>query len=181
MHRELDPSLFKSPEDQKTSENNIQGQKTSSPMSHQWSENSMGFQQLEINELKQQLKLSQKRQDALDEKISKLSSQSFEAIKTNFHKLERLSKEFARIDEFQKKLYEEFHKNFASMNSKINEKRMNDSKVEELLDRQNMVIRNFENRLASLQRILSEKEGQLMNYANLLRDAQREMDRLKGN
>ena len=92
MHRELDPRLFK-PQQDTNSPEPTQKRQNSTP---QWSENSIGFQQLDINEIKQQLKMTQKRQDAFDEKISKLSSQSAEAIKTNFHKLERLSKDFAR-------------------------------------------------------------------------------------
>ena len=52
-------------------------------------------------------------------------------------------------------------------------------KIQELVDRHNSIIRNFENRLLSMQRLVSEQEMTLHNAQAALDEARNEIARLK--
>ena len=89
--------------------------------------------------------------------------------------IEKLQKNVERNNKFIESLHKDLNESKANLSSKINERKVQESKIEDLLDRQNMVIRNFENRLTAMQKIINEKEIQLMNYASVLQEAQRRL------
>lgn len=52
-------------------------------------------------------------------------------------------------------------------------------KIEALLARHNQIVRNFENKLVHLSRVLSEQEIQILNSKSALEEAHREISRLR--
>jgi len=61
--------------------------------------------------------------------------------------------------------------------ARVNERKVTDSKVQELIDRHNTIIRNFENRLLSLQRIVTEQEMALHNAQAALEESRAELSK----
>lgn len=171
MQRELDPKLFGKPE---ISEDE---QKLSPPSmkSSSFDSSSIGFQSLEIKELKQQLVMSQRKVRHIEEKLAKLSTQTSQGLGSQKTSLEKLQNNLERNNKFIEGLHKDLNESKAQLSSKINDRKVQESKIEDLLDRQNMVIRNFENRLTAMQKIINEKEIQLMNYASALQEAQRKL------
>ncbi len=102
-----------------------------------------------------------------------------ELARTVHARLERFSQSIARFEESQNKTQGENAQRFATIVAKVNERKVGDMKVQELMDRHNAVIRNFENRMLSLQRLTSEQEMTLHNAQAALIEARNEIARLK--
>jgi len=64
------------------------------------------------------------------------------------------------------------------LTSKLEESKINANKVESLMERQNMVIKSFETKLANIQKILSQKEMQILNLSEALKEARVEIKKL---
>jgi hypothetical protein len=79
-------------------------------------------------------------------------------------KIQQLQVGQKNIVEHIKQVAENFSAQQAALHSKINERRGADVKAQELIDRHNQVVHNFENRINGLQKITSEQEMKLMTY-----------------
>ncbi len=64
--------------------------------------------------------------------------------------------------------------------SKVNERKVADTKIHDLIDRHNTLIMNFENRMTHMSRIINEQEMKLYNATATLEEARREISRLRG-
>lgn len=62
----------------------------------------------------------------------------------------------------------------------VGENRSSEAKVQQLIDRQNSLIRDFENRLMTMQRMISNQESALHTAQEALFEARNEIARLKG-
>ena len=102
-----------------------------------------------------------------------------ELARTVHARLERFSQSIVRVEDTLSKSQQESSQRFASVVQKVNERKINDNKVQELVDRHNTIVRNFENRLASLQRLASEQQLSLHNAQASLIEATNEIARLK--
>lgn len=102
-----------------------------------------------------------------------------ELARTVHARLERFSQSIVRAEDTLNKSQQENAQRFATVVQKVNERKINDGKVAELVDRHNMVVRNFENRLASLQRLVNEQEMALHNAQAAMIEATNEIARLK--
>lgn len=90
-------------------------------------------------------------------------------------RLERFSQAIVRAEEMQAKSHQDTTAKLAQINSKVNERRVTDTKIQEMVDRHNSIIRNFENRLHSLTRVISEQEMALHNTQAALEEARAEL------
>lgn len=63
--------------------------------------------------------------------------------------------------------------------TKANERRVAEGKIQELIDRHNSLIMNFENRMTHMSRIMNEQELKLYNATAALEDARREIAKLR--
>ena len=68
-----------------------------------------------------------------------------ELARTVHARLERFSQTLIRVEESQNKTQVENAQHFATVAAKVNERKVGDMKVQELMDRHNTIIRNFEN------------------------------------
>lgn len=91
-----------------------------------------------------------------------------------------------KIQNSQKNLNDQFKMstdNVAQQNaiilSKMNERRTADAKVQELVDRHNQLVHNFELRLSQLQKVTNEQEMKLMAYQSTYDEILREIRNLK--
>lgn len=75
--------------------------------------------------------------------------------------------------------YQDLSTKYAIVASKTNERKVADSKIQDLIDRHNTLIMNFENRMTHMSRIMSEQEMKLYNATATVEDARREIARLR--
>lgn len=102
-----------------------------------------------------------------------------ELAKTVHQRLERFSQAIVRVEDSLTKTHQDNAQKFATVATKVNERKIGDMKLQELMDRHNSIIRNFENRMLSLQRLTSEQEMSLHNAQAALDEARSEIARLK--
>lgn len=110
----------------------------------------------QVSTLRVALLQSEKRADSLASKLEDVS-------RMVHGRLERFSQAITRVEDLQSQQYQDVAQKFAAIAAKVNERKISDTKIQELIDRHNTIIRNFENRLTSLQRIISEQELALHN------------------
>lgn len=99
-----------------------------------------------------------------------------EGLKQRF---ERIQQHLQRQDTQMQSNSQDVHNKLAKIVSRLNERLTSDSKIEELMDRQQQVIQSFELRLSQMQKIINEQELMLAAARSELKEAQREITRLK--
>ncbi len=125
-----------------------------------------------IQQLRLQLQASEKRHEILVAQIQELSR----ATATRF---ERVSQAFTRLESSGAQQFQELNSKYSGVVSKVNERKVQDAKVQEMIDRHNNIVRGFENRLTHMQRVISEQELRLHNAQAALEDARHELQKTR--
>ena len=99
--------------------------------------------------------------------------------KQNKQRFERVQGHFQSQAEMVKNGFMDIHHKVAQVISRVNERKVADGVVKEMVDRHTSLVQSFEVRLNQLQRVISEQEMQLMNARAELKEALRELTRLK--
>ena len=99
-----------------------------------------------------------------------------EGLKGRF---ERIQQHLQRQDSQMQANSQDVHNKMAKIVSRLNERLTSDDKISELMDRQQQVIQGFELRLSQMQKIINEQELMLAAARSELKEAQREITRLK--
>jgi chromosome segregation ATPase len=190
MHRELNPNLFGSqnPVDKIASSADLShslghgsGQPSAGILGRNLAAEAKGvpyppneFKGLEhqVATLKMELSRADRRAEAMATKLDELG-------KLVHGRLERFSQAIVRAEEIHSQAQQDTTSKLAQINGKVNERRVTDGKIQELIDRHNTIIRNFENRLHSLQRVVSEQEMALHNSQAALEEARAEISKLR--
>lgn len=94
-------------------------------------------------------------------------------------KFERTTGATQRLDEMVKTGFQDLNGKQSQLISKVNERTIGDAKIQQLVDRHNQLVQSFELRLSQMQKLMSEQEMQLMSSREELKEAQREIARLK--
>jgi hypothetical protein len=94
-------------------------------------------------------------------------------------KYDRLAGMTQRLEEMAKASIQDLAMKQSQLISKVNERRLSDNKVQELVDRHNQLVQSFELRLNQMQKVIAEQELQLMASRAEIKEAQREFVRLK--
>jgi chromosome segregation ATPase len=115
----------------------------------------------------------------LEKRVESNQAQMQELARSTAMRLERFGSVITRMEETIAQSHQESTARFAQVAAKVNERKVTDSKVQELLDRHNHIVRNFENRMLALQRVVSEQEMALHNSQAALEEARNEIARLK--
>jgi archaellum component FlaC len=83
------------------------------------------------------------------------------------------------MEQFLKQTIHEINEKFAQINSRVTERRLQESKIQEMMDRHNQVLQTYDVRMGQIQKIVHEQELQLMGAKASLEEARREIARLK--
>ena len=94
-------------------------------------------------------------------------------------RFERIQGHFQRQAEGIQASFRDIHSKVATVAGRINERKMSDGAITDLIQRHQQVVQTFEVRLQQLQKVMSEQELQLMNSRSELKEALKELDRLK--
>ncbi len=127
---------------------------------------------LHVENLNKKLKEFESRLESMTAKVNDVTSQ-------NRQRFERVQGHFQRQTEMLQKGFADVHGKLAQVVSRVNERRVEDGVVKEMVERHAQVVQAFEVRLQQLQRVISEQELQLMNARSELKEAIKTIAQLK--
>lgn len=127
---------------------------------------------LHLEGLSRRLKEFESRLETMTTKVDEMTKQ-------NKVRFERVQGHFQRQTEILSKGFSDVHAKVAHVVGRVNERRVEDGAIKEMVDRHSHVVQAFEMRLQQLQRVISEQELQLMNARTEIREAIQEITRLK--
>lgn len=119
-----------------------------------------------------QLKRKVKELDGNYEKSQINFTEFVESSRTRF---ERFNKAGSRMESYLKSVLEEINNKFAQLGSRVSEKKIQDSKLEEMLSRHNLILQGYESRISQLQKVINEQNIQLMGMKSALDEARKEL------
>ncbi len=159
MAKELDPSLFG--EGSWSASRTIEKPKVS--VEHL--ENKIVDMRLEVREI--------------NDELNRWANETSEFRKTTQESLEQLNQRMARVEGVQNRVSDEVMMKVSQLHHKIGDRGQYDRKVQDLIDRHHAVLRSAEMRLNQLQKVVEEKEAQILAAQVALNDAKMELIRLK--
>ena len=125
-----------------------------------------------IAEIRSQVKF------AMDQMAS-LVAQVNEYIKSSHAQMNRMQSSIKTLENSEKTNFSELGQRLTHVHQRINERKTWDLKVQELIDRQNGVLKTYEVRMNHLQKLLHEKDAQLISSQAALNESKMEISRLK--
>lgn len=120
-----------------------------------------------------------KRMKEFESRLETLHTKVEDMLKINKQRFERVQGHFQNQSELVKNAFADMHGKMAQVVSRVNERKVSDGVVKDMVDRSTQVVQGFEVRLQQLQRVISEQELQLTNARSQLKDALQELGRLK--
>ena len=180
MHRELNPQLFGNqtqvekigqPVDPQKPAQGIMGSGGTQRPHTPADTRSVPYPSVDVKALEHQMATLKLAFMQIERKVETTANRLEELGRTTYARLDRFAQAFARMEEINNNREQDNTSKFANVFAKVNERKLTDSKVQELVDRHNTIIRNFENRLLSLQRVISEQEMALHNAQAALEES----------
>lgn len=115
----------------------------------------------------------------LADQLNKVVATVNEMIKTSNIKFDKQAALLSRLEQSHNGLANEASQKITQLAQRVNERKSLDLKVQEMVDRHNNVIKSFEVRMNHLQKLLAEKEAQMISAQAALNEAKMEIARLK--
>lgn len=169
MQKELNPELFGEKKIARTSSGQSSGLDSASLAA---SGSSYLNTDRQIFELKAQ-------NQALTDQLNKVVGTVNELIKNTNIKFERQQQMMVRLEQSHNGLALEAGQKISQLTAKVNERKNLDLKIQEMVDRHNNIVKSFEVRMNHLQKLLTEKEGQMISAQAALNETKMELARLK--
>ncbi len=134
---------------------------------------------LEMKSLESQIHQLRMQVQATEKKNEHLMSQMQELVRAANSRFDRAGQAITRLETSANMQIQELNAKYTGITSKVNERKVQEVKVQEMIDRHNCIVSTFENRLTHMQRVITEQEMQMHNYAAALEEARHELARLK--
>ncbi len=116
---------------------------------------------------------------SMAETIAKLVSQLDELQRTSHHRLDRMQQNISKLESNDQILAQDTTQKLNQVYNRLGERKSMDLKIQEMVDRHNSVIRTYEVRLNQLQKLLAEKEAQILASQSLMNELKMELSRMK--
>lgn len=120
-----------------------------------------------------------KRMKEFESRVETLHTKVDDLVKMNKQRFERVQGHFNNQGEVIKSGFADINNRIAQVVSRVNERKVADGVVKEMVERSTQIVQGFEVRLQQLQRVINEQELQLTNARAQLKDALQELSRLK--
>ncbi|PWU15797.1 MAG: hypothetical protein C5B49_11385 [Bdellovibrio sp.] len=159
MAKELDPALF--------GEGSWSASRTIEK-----SKPSVEFLEGKVVDLRMQLR-------EIKNELDRWATETSEYRKSSHQRIEHLGQRLSRVEEVQGRVSDEVVLKVSQLHSRLGERQGLDRKVQDLVDRHHAVLRAAELRHSQLQKIIEEKEAQILATQAALNDARMEIGRLK--
>lgn len=115
----------------------------------------------------------------LEPKVERNQTRLQELGSSSKLRFERVQSHFQRQGELVQGQFSDMHSKVAQLLSKVNESRLAESRIQEMVDRHQQMVHSFEARLQQLKKLVTEQELQLSASRSELKEALKEISRLK--
>src|SRR5665213_686991 len=167
MARELNRELFGH---RPSYENEGNGNATSAPS---------GAKAEDVRVLHLHMESLSKRMKEFESRVETMHTKVEEVVTQNRTRFERVQNTFQRQTEMLQNSLGDIHQKIAQVVSRLNERKISEGVVKEMVDRHGQVVQAFETRLTQFQKVMADQELQLMHARSELKTALYELDRLK--
>lgn len=122
---------------------------------------------------------SKRLEKKVDAVSSELRTKTDEGLRVQQSRFEDFTKKLTALESRFEALSQDLRDKYSNLSSKVTERNLTDMKTQALIDRHTQLLRQFETRVAQLQKVIEEQEFQIMNYQASLEEARRDISRLK--
>jgi len=164
MRRQLDPNLFGA---------------GSIPVSSEPTDSVGMYGSYESDDSNRQLALNAVQIEKLSQKIEKIRGELDEWLKTSNLRMERTGAKATVVEQRFEQGFQDIREKMVLLAGKIKERRVNDGKIESLLERHNQIIQNFESRLSQALRTIDEQQQVIQRQMVMLDENRRYIERIK--
>jgi DNA repair exonuclease SbcCD ATPase subunit len=133
----------------------------------------------DLRRLVLQVETLNKRLNEVESRVESVGNKANDLVQQNRQRFELVQGHFQRQQEIVQSGLSDVNTKIAQVASRVNERRVADNAIKEMVDRQAQMVQSYEVRLQQMQRVLSEQELQLMNSRAELKGALQELARLK--
>ena len=127
----------------------------------------------------EEVRLLRTQLNRLQDQMTRMGTHLAETTKSQQVKFDRLGQSLTRIDQNHTEMIREINQRLAQVNSKLQERKTQDFKSQEVIEQQAEMLKTYEARITKLQKILNEKEAQIITMSGFLNEAKMELARLK--
>lgn len=120
-----------------------------------------------------------KRMKDFESRVETMHTKVEEVVSQNRQRFERIQGHFQRQTEMLQSGLGDVHNKIAQVVSRLNERKLSEGVVKEMVDRHGQVVQAFETRLQQFQKVMSDQELQLMHARSELKQALLELARLR--
>lgn len=163
MQKELNPELFGSSAINQT----------------RFKENEPNSSQRVVQQVELKLAETHAYMNQISNQMESLVAQANEFMKITQVRVDKLYANAKLQENNTEALKNETAQKLSLVHARLNERKSMDAKVQDLIDRHNSVLRSFEVRMNHMQKLLAEKEAQLVDAQAALNDVKMEISRLK--
>ncbi len=132
-----------------------------------------------LNVLEQKIMETRSQIHQLADNLGKVVSQINEFIKGSQVKFDRLQQAVQKLEQNDQMVMADSTQKISALHTRLGERKSMDYKIQEMIDRHNSVLRSYEVRMAQLQKLVTEKEAQLLSAQATLNETKMEIARLK--
>jgi len=165
MHKELNPELFGESSVNRT---RVVDGNAASGMAHQ-----------QVLQVDQKLAEMRVQNHSVIEQMNRLTKQMNDFIRMSQSRFEKMQAAIEQLQSQDQTLILENNQKLNQLNQKLGERKSLDLKAQEMIDRHNNVLKSYELRLSQLQKLIVEREQQIVACTAALNDAKMEISRLK--
>ena len=133
----------------------------------------------EVRALSLHIETVSRRMKDFESRVETMYTRVEEMTGQNKQRFERVQGHFQRQNEMLRTSMMEVHNKIAQVVSRLNERKLSENVVKEMVDRHANVVQTFETRLQQFQKVMSDQELQLMHARSELKQALQELAKLK--
>lgn len=133
----------------------------------------------DLRVLSYQIESLWKKMKEMDPKVERNQSRLQELTSSCKLRFERIQNHMQRQSEGFQGQFGDMHAKIAQLLSKVNETRLSENRIQEIVERHQQVVQSFEARLQQLKKLVTEQELQLSASRAELKDALKEIARLR--
>ena len=137
------------------------------------------FSAVASKKMEEELRGTKKALSRTESQVEALRGQLSQVVSQYDKKINRLSKALADMENQQRDSGLKLSQKTRQLEEQMRERKIIDGKIEIMVDRYNNSLQQFENRLAALQKVISEKEMTLMKYNSAIELIFKEIEKMK--
>lgn len=127
---------------------------------------------MELQKLTDEINAVKAKTRSYENQLEVFKNQISDVLKSIDQRFDRLSQALSRIEKSLHNSDRSTEQKLQVFREKLQNANLEEAKVEGLIERQTIVIRNFENRLSAMQQLINEKELMIMKYTEALKHYQ---------